>query len=447
MKTKSAMIVVFPSCLIVTRMLVIRMLIAGMFIAGMIGIDGAALLPTALASPARGVAAQDTAGQAAAVIRRLGTIKTINGSAITLAQASGPDVAVNVQPNARILRLAPGEKDFKNAAPIQLQELQVGDAIRVRGYASADAQSVAALEVIVITRSTVDAVGDQIRQDWQKRGMGGLVSAVDPATGTLTISVTGFAGTKTIAVHSSPSTIFRRYAPDSVKFEDARTSTLQQIHPGDQLRARGARSADGIEVTAEEIVTGSFRNVAGTINSVDASAGTVSVQDLLSNRTVQVKITADSQLHKIPEEIAHRFAMRLKGSMLPGTPGAASSSSASSSPPAQGQGQGTQASPSSYGSGSGGSGMGGGGGGMRPGGGFDLQQMLNRMPAVTLADLHKGDAVMMVTTQGTPSSASTAITLLSGVEPILEAAPKGSQAMMLAPWSLGGAPGGDAGNQ
>ena len=84
---------------------------------------------------------------------------------------------------------------------------------------------------------------------------------------------------------------------------------------------------------------------------------------------------------------------------------------------------------------------------MRPGGGFDLQQMLNRIPAVTLADLHKGDAVMMVTTQGTPTSASTAITLLSGVEPILEAAPKGSQAMMLAPWSLGGAPGGDAGNQ
>ena len=433
MNTQSAMIVVFPSRVIVTRMLV-----AGMFIAGIV---------PAFASPARGVEGQDTAGQASAVIRRLGTIKTINGSAITLAQASGPDVAVNVQPNARILRLAPGEKDFKNAAPIQLQELHVGDAIRVRGYASSDAQSVAALEVIVITRSTVDAVGDQIRQDWQKRGMGGLVKEVDPTTGTVTISVTGFAGTKTIAVHSSPSTIFRRYAPDSVKFEDARTSTLQEIHPGDQLRARGTRSADGTEVTAEEIVTGNFRNVAGTINSVDASAGTVSVQDLLSNRTVQVKVTADSQLHKIPAEIAQRFAMRLKGSMPPGTPGAASSSSASSAPAGQGQGQGTQASPSSYGSGSGGSGMGGGASGMRPGGGFDLQQMLNRMPAVTLADLHKGDAVMMVTTQGAPSSASTAITLLSGVEPILEAAPKGSQAMMLAPWSLGGAPGGDAGNQ
>jgi hypothetical protein len=84
---------------------------------------------------------------------------------------------------------------------------------------------------------------------------------------------------------------------------------------------------------------------------------------------------------------------------------------------------------------------------MRSGAAPDFQQMLSHMPAVALGDLHKGDAVMMVTTEGSPSSASTAITLLSGVEPILRAAPNGSQAMMLTPWSLGGGPGGDAGNQ
>jgi hypothetical protein len=69
--------------------------------------------------------------------------------------------------------------------------------------------------------------------------------------------------------------------------------------------------------------------------------------------------------------------------------------------------------------------------------------MLNRMPAVTLADLKKGDAVLIVATEGTGSSGGTAITLLSGVEPILQAAPSASQAMMLTPWSLGGAPGGE----
>jgi hypothetical protein len=81
---------------------------------------------------------------------------------------------------------------------------------------------------------------------------------------------------------------------------------------------------------------------------------------------------------------------------------------------------------------------------MRSGGAPDFQQIINRIPAVTLADLHKGDAVMIVATQGTPSGGASAITLLSGVDAILQATPSGSQAMMLSPWSLGAPGGGDA---
>ena len=224
-----------------------------------------------------------------------------------------------------------------------------------------------------------------------------------------------------------------------MKFDDAKPGTLQEIQPGDQLRARGDRSADGSELTAQEIVTGTFRNVAGLVNSVDASGGTISVQDLLSKKAVQVKITAESQLHKLPPEMAQRIAMRLKGSMPPGTPGAAASSSSGSAPVAA---NGPRTGAPSGGMNSGGGAMG--GAGMRQGGSPDFQQMLSRMPAVTLNDLHKGDAVLIVTTQGTAAAGGTAITLLSGVELILQAAPNGSQAMMLAPWSLGGAPAGDA---
>lgn len=79
-------------------------------------------------------------------------------------------------------------------------------------------------------------------------------------------------------------------------------------------------------------------------------------------------------------------------------------------------------------------------GGFRAGGG-DLQQILSHMPTLSLSDLHKGDALLIVATEG-GTTAATAITMLSGVEPILQAAPT-SQAMMLTPWSLGGAPGGE----
>ena len=413
----------------------VKRAIIATFVLSVITVSGADVIPACLAFSMSQV--QDT-GQPA-VARRIGAIKAINGNAITLSPDSGPDIGVTVQPNARLLRIAPGAKDLTNAAPVQLRDLQVGDRVRVRGQASADATSIAALEIIVIAHSDLEARHELERLDWQKRGLGGLVSAVDAASGTVTISVTGFGGKKDIAVHTSKTTVFRRYAPDSVKFDDAKPSTLQAIQVGDQLRARGDRSSDGSELKAEEVVTGRFRNVAGLVNSVDASSGTITVQDLLSKKPVQVKVTSESQLHKLPPEMAQRIAMRLRASMPPGTPGAVASSN--SAPPGK-AGNGAQSAVPPEGTRPNGGGMG--GGGMRQGGAPDLQQMLSRMPAVALADLHKGDAVLIVATQGSGSGGGTAITLLSGVEPILQAVPNGSQAMMLAPWSLGGAPGGDA---
>ena len=374
----------------------------------------------------------------AALARRIGAIKAISGNTLTLSQETAPDVVVTVQPNARILRIARGAKDLKDATPVQVQDLQVGDRVRVRGQASGDA--ILALEVIAMARTDLEARHQQEQQDWQKRGLGGLVSAVDAATGTVTITVGGFGGTKNIAVRASKNTVIRRYAPDSVKFDDAKPSPLAEIHTGDQLRARGDKSADGTEMTAEEIVTGSFRNVAGTVNSVDASAGKLSVQDLLTKKPIIVTITTESQLHKLPLEIAQRIAVRLKGAMPPGMPGAGGGGNGAGGNGApSGGGSPSRPGPSTPNPGTGG-GM---GGGMRPGGAPDFQQILSRMPPVTLTDLHKGDAVLIVATEGSASGA-TAITLLSGVEPILQAAPSASQAMMLTPWSLGGAPGGDA---
>ena len=375
-----------------------------------------------------------------AIAKRIGTVKSISGNVLTLELASGPTVTVNVQPNARVLRLAPGEKDLKSATPIPVTDLQAGDTIRVRGTASADGNSLAALEVIVITRAAVAAVSDQLRQDWQKRGMGGRVDSVDLATGDVVVSIPSLAAKKTVVVHTSKNTVVYRYAPDSAKPEDAKPSSLKDIHPGDQLRARGNRNADGSEISAEEIFAGVFPQFAATVKSVNASAGTLSVQDLATKKTVELKVTPDSQLHKIPPEMAQGFAMRLKGAMTAGDRGAAGSESGQKSAGAASPQGGPPSNGMTHGTG------GGMGAGPRAGGPPDFQRILSRLPSSTLADLnlHKGDAVIILATEGTPATGHTAITLLSGVEPILQAAPNAGQAMMLAPWSLGGAPGGDA---
>jgi hypothetical protein len=249
----------------------------------------------------------------------------------------------------------------------------------------------------------------QERDDWQKRGMGGLVTAMDVAKGSITISISTMAGSKAATIHVTKETVVRRYAPDSVKFDDAKPGTLDQVKAGDQVRARGTKNADGSELAAEEIVSGTFRNVAGTVISTDVSKQEVSVMDLATKKAVVLKIGVDSQLRELPAMMAQRIAMRLKG-------GAADDQAGAGATPAA-----------------------------KPGGRGDFQQILSRLPAVTIADLQKGSAVMIVATEGTAASSPTAITLLTGVEPILTAAPKGGQAaMLLSPWNLGGS-GGEAG--
>lgn len=370
------------------------------------------------------VVAQPFAQQApvaSAQAKAVGEIKSISGSTLTLITDDGKSVSISLPDATRIVRIAPGQTDLKNAIAIALQDLQVGDRILARGKASDDAKSLTASTVIVMKQSDVAAKQQQEREDWQKRGIGGLVNAVDPAARTVTISVATLAGSKTVLIQTSKKTVVRHYAQNSVKFDDAKPSTLADIHPGDQMRARGTNNADGAEFAAEEIVSGSFRNIAGTVTAMNAADNSITVMDLLTKKPVVVKVTSDSQLRKLPQMMAQRIAMRLKGQTGEGQPATAPT------PGAAGRPEGGPPAGAAAGNGNGGG----------NGRGGDLQQMLSRLPAATVNDFQKGDAVILVSTQGTDSEV-TAITLVGGVEPILTAAPAGSPAMVLSPWSLSG---------
>jgi len=379
---------------------------------------------------------QQPSAQASSAARPVGTIKSISGNTIILTTDAGSDMTVQVQDSAKLVRIAPGQKDLKDATPIQLGDLQPGDRILVRGKLADDGRSVAAASVIAMKKVDIADKQSREREEWQRHGFGGLVNNVDAGGNTINVSLPSPGEKKTVAIHFSKDTILRRYASDSVKFDDAKPAPLDQIKPGDQLRARGTRSADGAEFTADEIVSGTFRNIAGIISALDASAGTVTVQDLALKKSVTVKVTADSQLRKLPPPMAQRIAARLKGTPVEApstaTTAGGASSAANSEPSTKPNG------PPSVGSGSGGMGRSGGGGSA------DLQQAISRMPAATLADLQKGDAVMGVATEGGPNGVATVITLLGGVEPILEASPKSSASTILSPWSLGTGAGGEA---
>ena len=373
----------------------------------------AAILALAFAFALPASARAQSGSTDSAIAKAVGTIKTVQPDSITVAAESGGEVTATLAAATKILRVPPGEKDLKNAAPLQPQDLQPGDRVLVRGRAGSDPHSIAALSVIVMKQGDVSARRQRESDDWQKRGVGGLVTSVDAANGSITISTGSLSASKSVVVHTGKDTILRRYAPGSVRFDDAKPAPLAEIKAGDQLRARGTRSSDGNELAAEEAVSGSFRNIAGTVSAIDATAGTITVHDLIAKSLVVVKLSADAQMKKLPAEMAQHIAARLKG----GANGDAAANSRNSSQSAGDAGS----HPNSPGQGRGGP--------------PDVQRMLSRLPNSSLADLQKGEAVMIVSTSGNNPGEVTAITLLAGVEPILTAAPSKS-ASLLSPWSL-----------
>jgi hypothetical protein len=243
-----------------------------------------------------------------------------------------------------------------------------------------------ALQIIAVKQADLAKKQQREREDWQQHGLGGLVKSVDAGAGVIVLTSGAGATAKTIAIHTTKDTILRRYAPASVRFDEAKVAPIDAIHEGDQLRARGVKNAAGTELTAEEVVSGSFRNLSGL------------VKDLATKKQVTVHITPDTQMRRLDEQMAARLAAVLNGAGLA----------------ARGAGAGQ-------------------GGGQRAGsgGGFDAQMLFSRAPIIKLADLKKGEAVMVVATED--GSGSTAITLLAGVEPLLEA-PAASQNLLN--WSL-----------
>lgn len=366
------------------------------------------------------------AAQAApAASRVLGTVKSISGNTITVAPDGGTSITtVTVGDGARVQQSA----DMKTVSAATLDQLAVGDRVLATGT-PADGGALTATRLIMIKSAAIAQRNAASQADWAKRGSGGIVKSVNADANTIAIS----SGKKDVTITTTGSTIYRRYAPGSVKFEEAQPSTLAALQSGDQLRVRGDKSPDGANITADEIVSGTFKNLSGTIVSINAAANSLVIKDLATKKNETVVVGAESDLHAMPAEMAARFGNGAAG-RRPGAGGAGAPGGAGAA------GGERPAGPPSGGA------PGGGQGGFagRPGGGrgADLAAIIPRLPKTTLAELKPGEALMVVASGNGNAGPFTAITLLSGVEPLLTG-PAGSE-MTISPWSLG-AGGGEGG--
>ena len=347
-------------------------------------------------------------------------------------------------------RVAPGEKDLTKAAPSKFEELAAGDRVLVRGKS-----------VIVMAKNELVKKHATDQEEWSKRGMSGLVVAVMLGSSQIVVEGRGStpgAPSKPVSLLVNDKTQFRRYAPDSVKFSDAKVAELKDVSPEDQLRVLGNKSEDGTKLDAEMIVFGTFRTLAATITKIDAATGMIEAKTF-ETKPVKVNIiaTKDSTIKKLPEMMARMLGMAggggaamggMRGGGGPGTAGgepgggrpAGAGGPQAGGPPERAAGGRPAGMPPGGPGGPGGfaGGMRGAGGG--PGGaGVDFHSMLDRVPAIALSDMKAGDQIIVSSTKSAKPDHVTAITILAGVEQFLaarQAAAPGRQGGVNANWNM-----------
>ena len=81
---------------------------------------------------------------------------------------------------------------------------------------------------------------------------------------------------------------------------------------GDTVRALGDKNEDGTHLKAEEVVSGSFQTIAGTVDSVDPAANEVHITNLQTKKPVVVRINQDSLLRRLDPAVAAMLARRLR---------------------------------------------------------------------------------------------------------------------------------------
>lgn len=345
----------------------------------------------------------------------MGEVKVIDaaGRQLIVKTDAGSLVTVSLGDKTVYMRLAPGEKTLTNAAKIAFTDVGEGDRVWARGKVADDHKSVPAAALIVMNKADIAKKQEAERAEWKRRGVLGIITALKPETKEITISSRTLAGQQSITIPITDKVELRRYAPDSIKFADAKPSEFAEIKVGDQLRALGERSPDALSLTAEKVVTGAFRVVAGVVSAVDAATGEVKINDLQTKQPLTIVVKQDAVLRRFPSaaQMGGMMAMMGRGGQGPGGQ-AAPPAAGQGAPPAAGQSNRPNGAP-------GGPPQGGGPGGGRTGGGPNIQDMLERLPTITIADVKVGDTIIVSSTKGADPTRLTAISVISGADTLL----------------------------
>ena len=310
----------------------------------------------------------------------LGTLADFRGGSLefVLRADGGETLRFHVSPETQVVRIPPGERDLAKAVPAEVTDLSIGDRLLVTFVEGMDEPR----RIVRITPTDIEKRNEAERLDWQQRGLSGIVTGKTESE--VTIETRTTEGAQTIQLAITPNTKVRRYAPDSVKFADAQPSRIGEIAPGDQLRARGTKSAGGSRVEADDVVFGTFLTLLGPISAVDREAGEIRIQDLKSNTPVTIRVTADSRLKRMPD-LKQMFAQMMRA-------------------PASGKAKATAPAPPP-----------------------DMARMLEGLPACAIDDIKPGTTLVATATRGSQPGIVTAILVVSNIDALIQMAQAGDK--------------------
>ena len=338
---------------------------------------------------------------------------------ITVKTDAGASVIVLADERTIYRRLSPGQTSIDKAEEIKRADVRVGDRVLVPG--GAGGASTAARQVIVMAREAIAAQRAEEREDWRARGANGRVVAIDATQKQLTVEARSREGAETLSILIPGNVRFRRYAPGSLRPADAVPGTFADIRVGDQVRILGDRA--GSRITAEEIISGRIARLNGVVEAVDASRREITLKDNRTGRTMVVALIASATLRRLPAEFAEGLRQRGEGRRAAG----------------ERRGQRREGAPRSGQSGA----------GQRPGG-RGQQGMLENLPPVTIAELKKGDAVIVTGTTDADESHVTASTLITGDAELIQQLQRfqrgGGRPGNMSPGLPGGVTGGGTGD-
>jgi hypothetical protein len=332
----------------------------------------------------------------------IGSITGLNAASMQATVKTDAGITVNLIFDAKteFRRMRQEDKDLKNAIRINLADLNVGDRVLTRNKVNADKASPVSL-VIVMTGADVTKKQERDQEEWQRRGIVGVISRLDPATHEITLRMRANPSPREIIVAAGERTRFRRYAPDSVKFSDARESSFGDLQVGDQFRALGDQSSDGARFNPEQVISGSFRTLGGTVTTINPATNEITLSDIQTRKPLAISLSAEPLLRRVSPEVVQLFTAP-EPNRQPDT----GVTNGSATPATQGH--------------------------------KDLQTALEKSPPLKLTDLKAGDLVLITGTTAAPSSRITAIALFLGFDELLKKVQQRAEAARSAKQDLGG---------